>query len=791
MEENKTIYQEEEENINIKEILYQYLRYWKWFVISVIVCGLLGVLYLKITPKQFQSEAKILLNDNSDNSSALPGLKELATITDISDSKIEDQIEVLKSRRLMTKVVDKLDLNIQYYQNNGLITPEVYKEDASVFIKFVDEKSKFSIDSLTHLKITIKSKDQYICENLLSEKETTGTFGKPLKFSFGDIVILRNPKAEIGDVTTVEISPIMNTVLGYLSSIDVKAASKNGNVVSLALQSALPENANKVIDLLVSQYKEDIIDDRNKVGNSTVSFINDRLALISRDLGATDENMEKYKSQKGITDIVTEGQVAVQQSSKIDDQLKQYMIQLSLIDYMNNFIKTNNKSLVPTNIGLTDPSITQTTQEYNQLVLERDNLLKSSTSENPIIKNLDQRIREFNNNLVTSLKNYKTTTEIAIGNLRRQSGQMMGSISALPSKERGFRDIARKQQTVEALYLLLLQKREETEITTASTPDVVKIVDKAYYAKKPVFPKKNIVLLVAVLLGVIIPFGILYIKFLLDDKVKSRKDIENTVKNIPITGYIPKSNEGLIDIKSANSPSAEAFRILRTNINFFLPDNKDSSKCIYITSTVSGEGKTYITVNLAFTLALTNKKVLVLEADIRKPKVREYLGISGTPEGITEYLSENTSEISKNIISVNYPDGNFKTPVKIDILSSGKKAPNPSELFMNERFKDIVNYGLHHYDYVIVDTAPVSVVTDTLLINNYADLLLYVIRANYLNKNLLDVPRQLTDDKKFDNHKTAILINDVDTRQGYGYGYSHGYGYHEEKKSWFNKLINK
>ncbi len=788
--EEKKIYQEEE-NINIKEILYQYLRYWKWFVISVILCGLLGLLYLEITPKQYQSEGKILLSSGND-SSPLPGLKELTAITDISNSKIDDQIEILKSRRLMTKVADKLDLNVQYYQKEGITTQEVYNEDAFVFIKFVDEKSKFLINSSTNLEIVIKSKNQFSCTDLLSGKEIEGTFGKPLRFAFGEIIILYNPKAEIGDKTMVTISPIMDTVLRYISSIDVNTTTKNGSVVSIGLQSTLPENANKIIDLLVQQYGNDIIEDRNKVGNSTISFINDRLALISKDLGSTDEDMERYKSQKGITDVVTEGQIAVQQSAKIDEQLKQYSIQLSLIDYMEKFIKTNNKSLVPTNIGLTDPSITQNTQNYNQLVLERDNLLKSSTEENPMVKSLNQRIREFNNNLETSLRNYKTTTQIAIGNLRGQSNQMMGNISGLPSKERGFRDIARKQQTVEALYLLLLQKREETEIATASTPDVVKIVDKAYYLKQPISPKKNIVLLASVLLGLIIPFGVLYVKFLLDDKVKSRKDIESVVKNIPVTGYIPKTEESLIDIRSVNSSSAEAFRILRTNIGFFLPDAKELSKCIYITSTISGEGKTYIAVNLAFTLALTNKKVLVIEADIRKPKVREYLGISKNPKGITEYLSENISDISQAIISVNHPKTSHNAPVKIDILPSGSKAPNPSELFMGDRFKHIIDYGLQNYDYVIVDTAPVSVVTDTLLINKYADLLLYVVRVNHLHKDLLEIPNQLKEDRKFEDHKTAILINDVDIRHGYGYGSKHGYGYSEEKEeSWYKKILEK
>ncbi|MDR1876810.1 MAG: polysaccharide biosynthesis tyrosine autokinase [Flavobacteriaceae bacterium] len=785
---------QDEETIDIKEIIFQYLSYWKWFVFSVFITVLLGSVYFEITPKQYQSEAKILLNNDADNSSSvLLGLKDLALgSSGLSNSQVTDQIEVLKSRRLMTKVVDKLGLNIQYYQKKGIVTQEVYEEEAFVFAKFTDEDSKYAVDTVKTLKIEINPNNRYICKDVLTEKEYKGTFGKPLRFPFGNIVLLRNPLAEEGSEVTIVISPIVNVVLGYINSMEIQTVSKNGSVISLALQSALPENSNKIIDLLISQYTEDIIDDRKQVGNTTITFINDRLDLISKDLGSTDENMEKFKSREKITDLVTEGQAAIQQSSRIDDNLKQYTIQLSLVDYMDKFIKTNNKSLVPSNIGLTDPSIAQTTQVYNQLVLERDNLLKSSTEENPMIKNLNERIRESNDNLQTSLRNYKTTTQIAIDNIQRQAGEMMGTISQLPVKERGFRDIVRKQQTIEALYLLLLQKREEAEITTASTPDVVKIVDKAYYPDKPVFPKKMIVLLASGLLGLIIPFGVLYVRFLMNDKVHSRKEVEEVIKNIPVTGYIPKSEENLVDIKNTGSSSAEAFRILRTNIKFLLPGDKTKPKCIFVTSTISGEGKTHITVNLAFTLALTKKKVLVLEADIRKPKVREYLGLNKGSGGITEYLSENITDISKHIVKVNYKDSEIFP--QVDVFMAGSKAPNPSELLENGKFKEIVNYGLQNYDYVLVDTAPVGVVTDTLLINKSADLMLYVVRANYLPKNLLGIPHQLKEEGKFDGHKTAILINEADIHGAYSYrdGGYHSYGYEEkEKRPWYKRFLGK
>lgn len=773
MDKNKIFQEEEEEELDIKELVFRYLAYWKWILLSIIAALFLGFFYLKVTPNKYESSARILLNNPNDNNmTSIPALKEIASITDLSDSNIEDQIEIIKSRRLMTKVVDKLDLNIRYYEKSGITNYEVYAESAGSYIKFIDEKSKYLIDTLLTLTIKIESNDRFILKDLKKNTKNTYQFAKPIKFYFGEIIVFKNPAAKVGRETEIHISPIMNTANSYIKSINIAPTSKNGNVVKLSLTSPLPETANKIIDLLVSQYREDVLDDRNRVGYNTISFINDRLDLISKDLTNVDSSMQNFKSIEKITDVSTESKMAVEQTSKISDQIKEYSIQLSLIGYMESFIKTNNKSLIPANIGLQDATINQTAESYNQLVLERDKLLQSSTEENPMVMNLNARIREVNNNLLTSLRNYKRTTEIALKNLEREHNKAIGEISQIPSKERGFKDIARKQQTVEALYLLLLQKREETEIAAASVPNIIKIVDKSYYLPKPVSPKKSIILFASLLLGSFIPMTILYLKFLLDNKIKSRKDIEKVLKRAPIVGEIPKAKSALIlDSKSDSSP--EAFRILRTNIDFILA--KKQSTCIYITSTISGEGKTFISSNISLTFALTGKKVLLIEADIRRPQVRERLGIKGKPAGITEYLSHNIEDISKCVI--------HSKEYNIDIFPSGTLAPNPAELLMNGRFENIINYGKENYDYVIVDTAPIGIVTDTMLISKYADLTLYTIRANYLEKKMLDIPKRIWNEHKLNN--IYFLINGI-----YLKGYNYGYAYNNyEKKPWHKKIF--
>lgn len=787
---HKNLYFENDNDLDIKELAYRYLKYWKWIILSMILTTGIGYLYLKITPKKYLSESKILINSGNNENLIFSSLPETSDFSDLSRSKLEDWIEMLKSRRLLSKVVEKLNLNVQYAEKNGLVSKQVYEKDASVYIKFVDEKSKYLIDKSMNLELVIFNNDKFICKDIDTKNEFHGNFGKPVKFPFGDIIFLRKPISKSGDRVFITIRPIIDVTLEYISALEIENITKNGNIISVGMQSILPENANKLIDLLVLQLQDDIIDDRNKIGQNTISFINERLSLISKDLSDTDHNMEKYKSGKRIISVETEGSKEVQESSRIEEQLKQFSIQLSLIDYMEKFITSNNSSLLPSNIGLTDASLISTTHEFNKLVLERDKLLKSSTKENPMVKNLDIQIRDYNNNLKRSLRNYRNSTSLAIGNLQKQMDQVSNNISELPAKERGFKDIFRKQQTVEALYLLLLQKREEMEITTASTPNVIKVVDKSFYSNNPVYPKSYIILFISSIIGFIIPVGILYINFFFDNKVKSKKDIEKVISNIPFIGYIPKAETNIVDIQSANSSSAEAFRILRTNVNFLLPEFEYPTKCIYVTSTISGEGKTYTSVNLVFTLALANKKVLLIEGDIRKPKVRENLGITDKLEGISEYLSGNITDLSSKITSIFYSyNKNSLSSLKIDILTSGKIPPNPSELLMNGKFADIIDFGRNNYDYVIVDTAPVGLVTDTLLINNYADMVLYLIRVNYLKKNMLDVLVQLKKEGKLNLHKTAILINNVDSKSGYGYGGTYTYGYGETKKPWFKKFI--
>ena len=409
-------------------------------------------------------------------------------------------------------------------------------------------------------------------------------------------------------------------------------------------------------------------------------------------------------------------------------------------------------------------------------------MLKSVTNEHPNVIKLQEQISDIKRNLKNSLRLYRNNTQTTLNSIQNKQNQIVSKIQKVPSQERGFRDISRQQQIVEALYLFLLQKREENEIKAAATPENIKVIDYAYDNKIPVSPKKNIILLGALMLGIIVPFVLIYIYKLLNNNVNSKEDVENAV-GAPIAGQVPKSETSIIE-HNDNSSVAEAFRILRTNVNFLMKNSKES-QCIYVTSTTSGEGKTFVATNLAQILTMSGKSVLLIGADIRSPKVLDYLNIADQYRhryGVTEYLI--SEDVKMEEIIIKKPDN-----YKFDVIYSGQIAPNPSELLMNGRFDDIVNYGKQHYDYVLVDTAPVSLVTDTLLIADDADLTMYVVRANYLDKRMLAIPRDLYKENRLKN--MTMVVNDVDFTKGYGYGYGYGYGENHNNQSWFKNLFKK
>ena len=579
------------------------------------------------------------------------------------------------------------------------------------------------------------------------------------------------------------MNSIDNTVNKYQKSLAIEPNSdKNSKIINFGLIGPVPAISKKVINDLIINYNNDIVGDNHKLTEATSKFIDSRLAIVSGDLHGVDKQLEQFKQSNNITDVTSEANIFLESAADNEKKLLDASTQLQLVDYMNGALNTSRTDLLPSNIGLDDKSISSEIASYNELVLAKEDMLKSVTNEHPNVIKLQEQISDVKRNLKNSLKLYQNNTKTILGTIQGKQNQIAGKIQKVPSQERGFRDISRQQQIVEALYLFLLQKREENEIKSAATPENIKIIDYAYDIKTPISPKKSIILLGALILGFVIPFVCIYIYKLLNNNVNSKEEVEDIV-GAPIAGQVPKSNISILE-NNDNSSAAEAFRILRTNVNFLMKNSKDS-QCIFITSTTSGEGKSFISTNLAQILTMSGKSVLLIGADIRSPKVLDYLGIADEYRhkyGVTEYLISQDVAIDNIII---------KKPAhyKFDVIHSGQIAPNPSELLMNGRFDDIIKYGKEHYDYVLVDTAPVSLVTDTLLIANQADITMYVVRANYLDKRMLAIPKDLYRENRLKN--MAMVINDVDFSKGYGYGYGYGYGENHNSGGFFKNLFKR
>jgi len=530
-------------------------------------------------------------------------------------------------------------------------------------------------------------------------------------------------------------------------------------------------------------YNKDAIADKNLVSKNTAQFITERLTIITKELSSIEKNIETFKTKNKLTDITSDSELFLQNVSDNEKSLLQMNTQLQLVNYMNTFIKKhdNTKDLIPANLGFTDVSIGELTIKYNELVLQRNRIFKGSTLKNPVIINIDQQLVSLKQNLTESLKNLKSSVKISLRELNRQGKKLSVQIASVPKQEREFRTMKRQQKIKEALYLYLLQKREEANISLAVTVANAKIIDPAFSTKLPVSPRHKIIYLVGLLLGLLIPFIIIYVRDLFDTKIHGRKELEDKL-DIPILGDIPKVNveSEKIIVKDDRSSIAEAFRLLRTNLDFMLAKKNTSCKSIFVTSTLSNEGKSFIAINLAKTLAFSDKKVLLIEMDLRVPKIGEYMGLKNKI-GLTHYITN--QELTINDIIISYSKIN-----NLDIIRSGVIPPNPAELLMNNRVGQLFEEAKKKYDYIVVDTAPVSLVTDTLLLSNYADLFIYTVRANYLDKRLLNIPKTLYKEKRLIN--MALLLNDADSKKGYGYGYGYGYGNTVAKKSWWKWIFN-
>ena len=774
--------------IDLKTLVKPYFKRWKWFIIIPLIFGVMAYFFIKTLTPQYLVTSTVLIKDSKSSGGEFAALNDLAGFGKLGSDGVDNEIEVFKSKKLMGSVVRELGLVAKVVQEGSFRDTELYGSASPVVVKVIREIPDTEFFKKP-IQLSIKDNNVTLVSEELKKSFTT-QFGKTINLPFATIMILKNPEYDIrktdkkyADQLLLEIGSFEGVVDSYCRLLSADLASKEATAISLVMKYPEKNKAIDIINKIVDVYNRDAVLDKNSEFKRALEFIDGRILEVGNDLGDVESEKEVFKETNNITDLRTEAvlglNISAQSRTKQIEVLNQLQINNSMLNFVN---QKGDYQVLPINVGLNNSTATSAIGAYNELVLQRTKLLENATPQNPLIIDLNKQIQSLKSIIVESLTKSKQGLESTLGNYENEEGLIASRIAKLPEQEKLFRGIERQQSIKEELYIILLKKREETAISLAMTGEKARIIDYAYSSLKPVSPNKPLLMLIALFFGALIPFIFIYVRELFDDKVRTRQQLETLSGGKPLLGEIPSLTRGQDELIKPNDhqPVAESFRILVTNLNFLLPI-KNHAKIILVSSTIKGEGKTFVSVNLAITLASAKKKVLIIGSDIRNPQLQRYDPSSKKLNGVTEYLYDSTLT-AKEVIT------NSKFNSYCDIIYSGSIPPNPTELLMNGRFEELIKEVEGMYDYVIVDSAPMMLVTDSFLISDVADLILYVSRSRFTQKSLIEFAKNNIESGKISN--VAFVLNDVN-KEYLGYGNKYGYGYHAEEENWFQSFWKK
>ncbi|WP_299176608.1 polysaccharide biosynthesis tyrosine autokinase [uncultured Chryseobacterium sp.] len=774
---------------SLKEIIQPYIKKWFWFVLGVFIMGALGALLIKKTAPVYEVLTKILIKDakkSTGGAGEIAAMQGLSAFSGMSSNSVENEMEVLTSKKILGQVADDLPLQSTIYSVGTFHDTELYRTQSPIIIQVINEKP---YSKLPEEKINLEIKGDLIklsSEEL--EKPIETSFNKTISLPYANLMIIKNPAFNPNQLSKdTDYNSLYftfrnkETVIDDLQeSLKVSLSNKDATVINLTLKYQNVNKAKEILNTLVRKYNNEAINEKNTESEKTKDFIDERIDLISKELGDVEVKKENFKASNNIVDIRTQASVNVQTSTETEKRKIELYTQLELNNMYANYL--NNKSyddILPTNIGLDNGATASNISTYNKLIMERDKLLESATPQHPIVKEMNDQIKLLRNAIKEGLNKNRSNIQLTIDNISSLEQKSNTKLKEIPSLERLFRNIERQQQIKEELYLILLKKREETAITLAMSSNKARVLDLAYANRKPVAPKKMIVMGIALLLGLGIPFLIIFMKEFFNTKISDNKSVSK-FSNIPIIAEIPhlvSKVNNLIQINDI-SPLAESFRILATNVNLLLPVSKNKDKVVLVTSSVKGEGKTFISVNLALSIAKPGKKVLVIGSDIRNPQLQRYRPEMKNAPGLTEFLYGSVENV-KDII---HPSG-FNP--NCDFIFSGIIPPNPVELFENGNYNVMMEKLAGEYDYIIIDSAPLMPVTDTFIITKFADAVLYVVRSEKTEKGFIEFAENVAKEKI---SNINFILNDVKIGN-FGYGNKHGYGYHAiNEDAWWKKF---
>ena len=794
MEENKKVetvenidpivQNEEESSFDFRTIFTMVVLNWQWFVLSILIFFFGAMIYLRYTTPVYQVSVKMLIKDedsrNRRSNQMLANMKDLGFMS--NSNGIENEIEILQSKILAEEAVKNLKIYTDYYSDGRVKKVFMYKtQPINVDI---DPLSLGKMDDtlrIINMTITKEAKEYKVKGMVVGPQnqehpfETSfNAFPSVRKISAGTLTFTKGPGKQLEDGTSlhVNISPVSMVATRWVNNLTVEPTSKLTTIALLTVKDINAQRAQDFLTELAGCYNGQANADKNEIARKTEQFINERMEKINAELGLTEGQLESFKRSHNVTSMTIDAGQAVQRSGEFSDQLSQVNAQIQMIDYMREYVDnpSNKYQIMPSGVGLSDAASVGLINDYNKAVQDRNRLLRSASENAPQVMTLTSTLDELQRSIRTSLTQAHRSADIKRQSISSQYSMYQGRISSTPAQERVLTEIGRQQEVKSGLYLLLLQKREENSIELAATADKGKLIDKPNYLGK-VSPKNIIILLISLILGVGLPMVIIYLLQFLKYKIEGPDDVARLTK-LPLVAEVAVASEsaktaaGIVVHENQNDQIDEIFRSMRTNIQFMMTDKQ---KVILFSSSTSGEGKTFNAANLAVSFALLGKKVILLGLDIRKPALGRLFDIKNRDLGITNLLKKETitmSDVNSQIISSG-------VNVNLDLLLAGPVPPNPAELLARENLKTVIDLLKDEYDYVVLDTAPVGLVTDTFQIAKYADVNVMIIRSDYTPKANIAMLNTISQEQKMKN--MCIVLNGVDMSKK-KYRYYYGYG---------------
>lgn len=765
--------------ITIREILEICLHKWCWFLISILVCLIGSYFYVKSRPNIYRSEAIIMIKTDSKKGGQL---SESAIFSDLGlgndGNVIENEIYVLRSTTLIEQVVKKLGIDVKYEVKSFLRDNDIYG-NYPIIADFKDielmRNHQLEVVILSDLNYQYRIVD-YLEDTSLTDW-TIADFGKELQTIRGRFVINKTPLYTTEDKNseiTITVNTMKSATKSILENLSINRVDKITGILKFSINDTNLLRGRHILNTLIDAYNSDVINDKNRVATSTEKFIMERIAALSEDLGSIDGQIEKLKKDNNITDFTASSGILLQKGSKYQEDVIAIETEISLIGFIKEYLSdpSKRKDLIPTNTGISDIGLEAQITKYNEEILRLEKLNENSGKNNPVTIELNKSLSATKANMLRSIDNVMSSLKIKLNQAKAQEGIANRRIESVPTQEKKVNTVIRQQKIKEELYLYLLNKREENALNLAITESNAKIIESADGESHPVSPKMSIFLLGALILGFAIPLSILYLLLLLDNKVHGKRDIEKYTQ-IPVIGMIPSKdkknkNDEIIITETGRDKISEAFRMVRSNLNFVLPNKTGKANIIQFTSTVPGEGKSYSIVNIALAFAHTNKRVLLIDLDIRKGTISKLAADIKSDMGVSTYLSGKITDVN-GIIQKNFLHKN------LDFISTGTIPPNPANLLMSENFDKMIQELQLHYDFIFMDTVPALIVADAKIINKYADATIYVMRDGIIDKRYLFELQKLYSENVFKN--LTIMVTDIDiSTHRYTYGYGYGYG---------------